>query len=442
MSKAMSNSFIGRRSKFQNQEGSRTTLYTERNRKYFGAAAGVWTSSFMIATSLLRYPFLLGGFVETALPPDPEPTPEPATAPPPTAIPVVSTAATPPLPEAPTPVAPAFRDRGTGLVIFGVAQIILGLLAGLMVPLIALSAFMARLAPGGAMPPRQLISGAVTYAFIAAALLALGIGSVRMKRWARALTLVTSWYWLIIGTLGTVSLTAMLPVTMRTALAQAQQNSPGTSAPEITTGVMAVIITVMIVFLAFFLVMVPIAFLIFYSRNDVAETCRRRDPVERWTDRAPLPVLGASVAFFTGSLYSVLVGLTTPMFPFFGHYLTGIPAAGCLVALAALDLYLAIALFRLRLSAWWIAIVAAPVRMLAVALSYSRAGLMQAYSKMGWSDEQLNRLNSNPVLRSRVVLWLGVIFMLAFFGYLLWLKRFFKTSNAPAPPVAAPAQAG
>lgn len=380
--------------------------------------------------------------METALPPDPGPASEPAPAPPPTVVSLVFTPATPALPEALASDAPAYRDRGTGLVIFGVAQIILGLLAALMVPPIALSAFMSRVAPGGAMRPGQVVSGVVTYAFIAAALLALGIGSVRMKRWARALTLVTSWYWLILGTLGTVSLTAALPVTMRTALAQAQQNSAGTSSPEITTGVMAVIITVVIVFFAFFLVLVPIAFLIFYSRNDVAETSRHRDPVERWTDQAPLPVLGASIAFFTGSLYSLLVGLTTPMFPFFGHYLTGIPAAGCLVALAALDLYLAIALFRLRLSAWWIAILAAPLRMLAVALSYSRAGLMEAYSKMGLSDEQMNTLNSSPLFRSRVFLWWGVILMLAFFGYLLWLKRYFKAPYPGTPAEVLPFQAG
>jgi hypothetical protein len=381
--------------------------------------------------------------VESALPPDPGPPPEPVPAPPPTTVSVVSTAATPPVPpEAPAVDAPAYRDRATGLVIFGVAQIILGLLAGLMVPLIALSAFMSRLAPGGAMRPSQLISGAVTYAFIAAALLTLGIGSVRSKRWARALTLVISWYWLILGTLATVSLTAALPVAMKSALAQAQQTSAGPSSPEITTGVMAVIITLVIVFFAFFLVLVPIALLIFYSRNDVAETCRHRDPVERWTDRAPLPVLGASVAFFTGSMYSLLVGLTTPMFPFFGHYLTGIPAAGCLVVLAALDLYLAVALFRLRLSGWWIATVAAPVRMLAVAFSYSRAGLMQAYSKMGWSDEQMNMLNSSPLFRSRVFLWWSVILMMLFFAYLLWLKRYFKTPDAGTRVEAIPTQAG
>ncbi len=379
--------------------------------------------------------------MDTALPSDSGTTPEPLPAPTPTATSLDSTVTIPALPELPATEGPVYRDRSTGLVIFGVAQIILGLLASLMVPLIVLSVFMARLAPAGAMRAGQVVSGVFTYSFIAAALITLGIGSVRMKRWARALTLVTSWYWLIVGTLGTISLTAVLPVTMRTALAQAQQNSEGASSPEITTGVMVVIVTLVIVFFAFFLVLVPIAFVIFYSRSDVAETCRHRDPVERWTDRAPLPVLGASAAFLTGSLYSLLVGLTTPMFPFFGHYLTGIPAAGCLVALAALDLYLAIALFRLRSSAWWIAIVASPLRMLAVAFSYSRTGLMEAYSKMGWSDEQMNMLNSSPLFRNRVFLWWGIILMMVFFGYLVWLKRYFKTPDAPSTAEALPAQA-
>lgn len=339
------------------------------------------------------------------------------------------------------PAPPAYRDRKTGLLIFGIVQIILGLLTALMVPLVVLGAFMSRLAPGGAMRPGQFVSSVATYALISAVFLSLGIGSVQTKRWARALTLVTSWYWLILGTLGTVALTAVLPVAMRGALKQVQQNSADAPAADITTGVMAVIITLMIVFFTVFLVLLPIAFVVFYRREDVELTCRHRDPVERWTDRTPLPVLGASVAFFVGSLYTLMLAATSPLLPLFGHYLTGLPAAGCLVLLAGLDLYLAIALFRLQLSAWWIAVIAAPLRMSATAFSYRRAGLMQAYAKMGWSDAQLQMLNSNPIFHSRIFLGMGVIMMLGFFGYLLWLKRYFKASapshveRLPAPTI-------
>jgi hypothetical protein len=339
------------------------------------------------------------------------------------------------------PIAPAsdpvpYRDRGTGLVIFGVGQIILGLLAALMIPLVVLGAFMSRLTPAGGMRPGQYASGVVTYGFIAAAFIALGAGSVQMKRWARALTLVVSWYWMIVGVLVTVLLTAVVPVTIRGVM-QAQQNASGGSSPGVQAGVMAVIITIMIVFCAFFLVLVPIGFLIFYSRKDVELTCRHRDPIERWTDHAPLPVLGASVALFTGSLYMLLIAITTPLFPFFGTYLTGIPAAACFVVLAALDMYLALALFRLQSSGWWIAVIASPIRMLSMAITYGRADLMQAYSKMGWSDAQVQTINASPLFRSHVILWWSLISMVIFFVYLLWLKRYFKATNPP-PNIQSP----
>jgi hypothetical protein len=373
--------------------------------------------------------------VETAPPPDPGQVPEPVPESAVSLAPVIPVVAAPPLPDVPT-----YRDRGNGLVVFGVLQIILGLLAALMIPLVALGAFVSRLGPSGTMRPGQFFSGVATYAFLAAALLALGIGSVQMKRWARALTLVTAWYWLIMGALVTVLLTAVLPVITRGALAQMKRGGASPPSPEMSAGIMAVFLTLIIVFMAFFLVLVPIAFVIFYSRKDVAETCRRRDPVERWTDRTPLPVLGAGVVFFTGALYLLLTGMTMPMFPFFGRYLTGIAGSLCFIIMAAIDVYLAVALYRLQSSGWWIAVFATAIRLVSIALTYARADLMQAYSKMGMSDAQLQMLNSSPMLRGHVFLWWGLISMLAFFGYLLWLKRYF---NAPSSThtAALPAQA-
>ncbi len=380
--------------------------------------------------------------MEDGLPPDPAPIPEPPIETPAMVRPALAVTS---IPEAPAPLPleiPAYTDRGTGLVVFGVIQIIMGLLTALLVPLVLLGAFVGRLAPGGGMRPGQVISGVVSYALAAAALLALGIGSVQMKRWARALTLVTSWYWLIMGALITVLITAVLPVTMKGALAQMSQSGSNAPSPEMSAGFMAVVLTLIIVFMAFFLIAVPIAFVVFYSRNDVAETCRHRDPVARWTDRTPLPVLGFCVALFTGSVYLFLVGVTTPLFPFFGHYLTGIAAVACLLVLAAVDIYVSVALFRLQATGWWIAVVTLAIRLVSMALTYWRADVMEAYSRMGMSDAQLQMMNSNPMLRSHVMLWWGLISSVLFFGYLLWLKRYFNssasaTTEALAQPIAS-----
>jgi hypothetical protein len=346
--------------------------------------------------------------------------------------------APPPAQQIPAYALPAYTDRRTGLVIFGVFQIILGLLTALLVPLVALSAFMSHLAPGGGMRPGQFVGAVSSYALLAAAMLALGIGSIQTRRWARALTLVTSWYGLVMGALITILLTAMLPVMMRSVLAQMKQTAGADApSPEMSTGIMAVILTLFILFGAFFLIVVPLAFVIFYSRKDVAETCRHRDPVERWTDRTPLPVLGASVALFGGAIYFLLLGVTTPMFPFFGRYLTGIPGAACFIVLAAVDIYISIALFRLRMAGWWVAVVMLALRILSMTLTYGRANPMEAYAKVGMSEEQLQMLNANPMFRGHILLWWSLLSMLLFFSYVLWLKRYFKPAAAAATGMPA-----
>jgi hypothetical protein len=376
--------------------------------------------------------------VETELPPEPGPAPQsPETAPMEIAPSALSTPPALSTDILSAPSSPQYTDRSTGLMIFGVIQIILGLLAALFVPFVALAALTSRMTPGaGKMHPGQLIGTVCIYGAIAVVFLCLGIGSVQMKRWARALTLVTSWYWLIAGALMTVLLTAVLPVMVQ-GLLQAQKNAAAPGA-DFSTGVMAIILTVIIVFAAFFLIVVPIAFVIFYGRNDVGETCRHRDPVERWTDLAPLPVLGASVVLAMQAISSLVGGVTTPMFPFFGRYFFGFAGIACFMLVTVLDAYLAVAIFRLRPAGWWLAIVTTPVRLISMALTFWRANPTEAYAKIGWSDQQLDAVNSNPIFRSHVILWWSLLSVIIFYGYLLWLKRYFKT-QAPQQTEAVPA---
>jgi hypothetical protein len=371
--------------------------------------------------------------MQSELPPEPEPKLESAFAIAESSVVIPGVSSTP-VPETPT-----YTDRRTGLVVFGTFQIIMGLLSALMIPLMVLGAFMSRMAPGAAMRPLQYVATIVSYVALAATFITFGIGSVLTKRWARALTLVTSWYWLILGSLITVLFTAILPVTFRSAMQQAERTS-GAASPEFTTGFMAIFLTIIIVLAAFFLIIVPLVYVIFYGRNDVGETCRRRDPIERWTDRSPLPVLGAVVLNFVGALFSLMTAVTTPLFPFFGLYLTGLPGGACFLAIGALDMYLAFALFRRQRSAWWIAILTVPVRILSMILTYGRADLFQAYSKIGVSDQQLQMMSANPIFRGHVILWWSLISMFIYFGYLLWLKRYFREPELPEStlPLAEP----
>jgi len=333
---------------------------------------------------------------------------------------------------APSVPPPTYRDRSGGLVACGIIQILCGGLAALGIPFMLLGLVMSAKTAGVHAPIGASVSAVASYGFLAVLQFTLGIGSIRARRWARALTLIVSWIWLLVGVLATVLFTAVLPTSFLAGIKQASSINP--TAPPPPVAFIAVILTFIIVLFAVFLVIIPLAFVIFFSRKDVEETCRRRDPVERWTDRRPLPVLAVSLVFAAAVPYYLLLGVTTPLFPFFGRYLVGIPAAIAFLAMAMLDAYLAVALFRLKITGWWVAVVALGLRLISSAITFRRGDLLGAYAKMGWKQAQLNAMGSNPLFMSGAILWWSLGFVLVFLGYVIWLRRYFQASAAPASP--------
>jgi len=317
----------------------------------------------------------------------------------------------------------------------------LGALVALFIPMVLLSAVMSRKTLGTAMPMGTYLMACLTYGALAILLVTLGTGSMRARRWAWALTLILSWFWLIVGVLATAFLTAVLPGSFAAGLRKAAVANPGGG--NLPIGVTSVILTFVIVLVAVFLVAIPLAFVLFYRRKDVEATCRRRDPVERWTDRCPLPVLAASLIFAGAVPYYFILSFTTPLVPFFGKYLTGVPGAiGCLV-LAAVDGFLAVWFYRVRMLGWWVGIAWLALRTISAAITFGRGNLLEAYSRLGWKQAQIEAMNSSPALHGRLVLWWSLLYLLVILGYMVWIKRYFHATpvevaphldSNPAPP--------
>ena len=108
----------------------------------------------------------------------------------------------------------ALKDRSTGLLVFGVLTVALGCLAGLFV--LAMLAGQAMAARTTQVPANfaAILPAISIYASLAAALICLGIGSIQARRWARALLLIFSWSWLLLGIVTTVMLGCILPKEM------------------------------------------------------------------------------------------------------------------------------------------------------------------------------------------------------------------------------------
>jgi hypothetical protein len=233
----------------------------------------------------------------------------------------------PPVPPAAAAVV-EFKDRRTGLIVFGVLEILLGGLAALMVPLMLLGQIMSAKLTQEPPPLRQMIPGAMFYGIAAVLLVWLGIGSCKTRRWARALSLVVSWSWLGMGVFTVVVMGLFLPSILKTAPPQGQ------ALPE---SARLVVMIVTWLFMGFLFVVVPGVLVLFYQRRDVKATCEARHPVRCWTDAAPLPVLGLSLWLGLGALTMLSMPLSTSgVLPVFGRVVSGLAGSLCCLSVAAL----------------------------------------------------------------------------------------------------------
>lgn len=311
-----------------------------------------------------------------------------------------------------------FKDRKTGLLLFGILHIVFGGLCALAVPLMLFAMMMSGVVAQkkGAQPMSAgtMIPGILLYVLLAVWFLWMGIGSIKARRWARALILVSSWVWLISGIIGFVLIAILMPGVY----AQMAKNGqmPAAMAQGMTI--------IMLGFLLVLYVIVPGALALFYGSRHVKATCEQRDPQVRWTDKCPLPVLAVSLLFGFATLAMPLTGFYGWALPFFGAILTG--ATGAAVALVVMVLcgYVAWGAYHLKVHAWWAAVLVVIAWGVSTGITFSRVSLMDLFAKMNYTAEQLEMMKSVMPHQSALFIVSG-LWVVAALGYLIYTRRFF-----------------
>jgi len=287
------------------------------------------------------------------------------------------------------------------------------------------AAVIALTGPPGAPAPGDLgvaLSGIVFYVILAVCCFALGSGSLRLRRWSRPLVLILSWLWLASGVVSLAVVSLFLPRMMESS------RPPGADAE-----VMSFAMGCTFVFLAVLYVILPGILITFYSNRDVAATLAARDPVPRWTDRCPPPVLGLSVVL----AYAALCWLVVPLLPVGALLGGGSTLAVIGVVAAALLAALAWGALRLRPWAWW-GVLALWLLWTSAAAAVLRNGvdLKRLYQQMSIPEAQIAEMEKTGILRSlqgpELRLALGAV---AFAGllYLFWVRKHFRPSVPGAP---------
>ena len=293
-----------------------------------------------------------------------------------------------------TPPTHGFVNRRTTLLVVGIFLIIAGSLAGCLGLMTPLALFVPQ--PPGApqQPVGQVIAALLIYAAIAGALIAVGIGSIRKRRWSRPIVLAASWIGVVGGVIGLIVWIFAAP-----GVAEMMRTGGGAApgAPRPPPAFVTGMLIGMTVFMLLIYLVIPGLLIWLFSSEDVRATVEFYDPQPRWTDRIPIPALILVMLLALATL-TVLTALPQGWFPLFGIVLHGAPATAALVVvtiLCAAATYLA---FRLRRSGWWMAVVLWTVGAVSWIVTVLRVDMFEIYRDSGMSEEQLRALREANVM--------------------------------------------
>ncbi len=311
----------------------------------------------------------------------------------------------------------------TGLVIVGILQVLLGSLAALVAPMMIIGMVVAKAHPdasGSTPSAAMMIPGIMIYLGIGAWLIWMGIGSIKARRWARPLILVSSWLGLMTGLGGLVYMSLLLP----------DMSGSMANGKEITPAAAAAMKWAMLGFMAVVGVIIPGVLILFYSRKKVKDTFEHRDPRIIWTDKCPLPILFLSGLCAGGALSMLNLGFNNWIIPFFGIILSGIAGAAVAVVTTLLLGYAAWGIYKLDIKAWWIAIWIAVAGAFSMVITFSQVSLPEFFDKMGLPAQQLEMLKQAIAINEVAIEILFVVQFAVYIGFLLYMKRYFSVQSS------------
>lgn len=307
-----------------------------------------------------------------------------------------------------------FRDRKSRLVILGFLQIGFGVLSAL-VCLGMVFAFSVFTTVPDEYPFIVAIVGLT--AAISTWFITMGVGSIKARRWSRALILATSWIGLARG-VSTFS-NALLDLFRRYG-----ETGPMADVPPLTAGVM---ILASILFSALLHLGLPAFLILAYRGKGVQSTCERWNPEPCWTDSRPISVLALCFALCISPIEDLAVGFYSWVFPFFGVIVTGLPGLVSCLALACAYLYLAWATWNLRPYAWALSIIVCALHGLSSAITYSTVDTAVLYAAMNLPEEIVGRaLETAESIPMKVATVISYAYSTAWIaGLILYTRRYY-----------------
>ncbi len=251
----------------------------------------------------------------------------------------------------------------------------------------------------------------IGYYIVAALCIPVGIGHLKLRRWAITLAQLYSWYWLGAGVLLAGNLLLLVPAALSLDL----------NREVLLPRMVAVGATVLI-----FLVLLPVLTLWFYKSEGVRSAFAAHDPNTYWTERYPFPLLALLLLFAIMIIVLHLAYFFQGAFPLFGQILLGRSSAHILSLCILMLGVLMYGVIRLKTWAWWGSLATISLLLVSSAISFGRHTFHDFILMMNLPAYELELLDGLMLLRGYNLVGLVDPPLMLALVLLVYSRRYFK----------------
>jgi hypothetical protein len=214
------------------------------------------------------------------------------------------------------------------------------------------------------------------YYLIAAVLIPLGYGHVKLRRWARTLAQTMAWVWLVVGA-PLVLLSAFILL--------------GTKQLSFSAALAALIV------LALSYLVVPWLAILFYRGENVRRTFEDGDPGPHALEQIPQPLLVLAALFLFFAVVMPLLILFRGIFPVFGVLVFGLPGIVLIDIAIVCWICLACGMLRRKRWAWWGSMIVWGLFTLSLWITFIRADYAEILSGLAFPAREVDILDGLPL---------------------------------------------
>ena len=247
----------------------------------------------------------------------------------------------------------------------------------------------------------------IGYYLIAALCIPLGYGHLRVRRWARTLSLTLLGCWLVVG--------APLTVVFFLILITAKDLS-----------LLAVLIAA--IFLTLSYLAIPSLLIRFYRSRNVGLTFETRDPRSYSIEKLPLPILVLCSLFLFYAIALHVPIFFNGIFPLFGVLLFGLQGILMIDFSIMCLLGLAWGVLKLKNWAWWGSLIYVILLILSLMITFSRYSFSDILAGMVFPPTEMEALQGVPLHGLHIATLIGIPLPITL-GLIIFSKRYFSTKG-------------